>query len=123
MLHPTTKSVDLRKLCKTILDCNHNIHAVKVINKIGLTLEKIGPEAVPASKEGNRRNLGHCLFDISLGEEWNDLYGPIQYNFSESSFVNLIFPFYENLVVVTTTKNISPISMATKIAYIIIRSN
>ena len=84
-------------------------------------LEKLGSDKIQANKEDRKENLGRCLYDISLGEEIDDLYGPIQYNFSEGNFANLIFPFNENLVIVTTTKNISPISMATKIAHIIIR--
>ncbi len=68
-----------------------------------------------------KKNLGRCLFDISLGEELDDLYGPIQYNFSEGNFASFIFPFRQNFVVVTTTKNISPITLATKIAHIIHR--
>lgn len=123
MLHSATKSVDLGKLCRSILNSDHNIQAVKIISKAGLTLEKSGSDATRLNEENRKENSGRCLFDISLGEELDDLYGPIQYNFSEGNFASLIFPFDENLIVVTTTKNISPISVATKIAYIIIRFN
>lgn len=86
-----------------------------------MTLEKLGSDRIikTSNEERNKKNSGRCLFDISLGEEIDDLYGPIQYHFSEGSLAILSFPLNENHVVITTTKNISPISLATKIALII----
>ncbi len=121
-LHPITKSISLDRLCKAIMNNNNNIQSVEIINKTGLMLEKLGSDRITKTVSRDRkRNLERCLFDISLGEELDDLYGPIQYHFSEGSFATFIFPLNENHVVVTTTKNISPISLATKIAQIVIR--
>ena len=124
-MHSATKSFSLGKLCRSIINSNNNIQSVEIVSKQGLTLEKLGSERIikMSRKERSERNLGRCLFDISLGEELDDLYGPIQYHFSKSSFVMFSFPLSENLVVVTATKNISPISLATKIAHIIIKFN
>ena len=124
MLYFTAKSINLNKLCRTIANSNNNIQSVEIISKSGLTLEKLNSDKITKiSSENRKKNLGRCLFDISLGEELDDLYGPIQYHFSEGNFAMFSFPFKENLVVVTTTKNVSPISLATKIAHIISRFN
>ncbi|MGI0086945.1 MAG: hypothetical protein ACREBI_03145 [Nitrosotalea sp.] len=122
-MHSATKSFSLDKLCRSIINSNTNIQSVEIVNKHGLPLEKLGSDRIinMSRQERSERNLGRCLFDISLGEELDDLYGPIQYHFSKSNFVMFSFPLSENLVVVTATKNISPISLATKIAHIIIR--
>lgn len=122
-MRSATKSFSLDKLCRSIIHSNNNIQSVEIVNKHGLQLEKLGPDRVikMSSQERGERDLSRCLFDISLGEELDDLYGPIQYHFSKSNFVMFSFPLSENLVVVTATKNISPISLATKIAHIIIR--
>lgn len=124
-MYSATTSFSLGRLCRSILNSNNNIHSVEIVNKQGLTLEKLGSERIikMSKEERSERNVGRCLFDISLGEELDDLYGPIQYHFSKGSFVMFSFPFSENLVVVTATKNISPISLATKIAHIIIKCN
>lgn len=123
MLYSTTKSFNLGKLCRSIINSSNSIQSVEIINKSGLTLERLGSDkATKLNKEEiNMRSLGKYLFDISLGEELDDLYGPIQYHFSEGSFAMFSFPLNENLVVITTMKNISPISLATKIAHIIIK--
>lgn len=124
-MHSATKSFSLGKLCRSIINSNNNIQSVEIVNKYGLTLEKLGSDRIIkiSKEERSERNLGRCLFDISLGEELDDLYGPIQYHFSKGSFVMFSFPLSENLVVVTATKNISPISLATKISHIIIKFN
>ena len=117
----TAETLDLAKLCWSILVSSRSIQSVEVISRAGLTLEKTGKGAPHGAGYCNGMRPGRCLFDISLGEEFYDLYGPIQYDFSEGSFASLIFPLEENFVIVTTTKNISPISMATAIAHIITR--
>jgi hypothetical protein len=124
-MYSATKSFSLGRLCRSIINSNNNIQSVEIINKQGSTLEKLGSDRIIriSKEERSGKDLGRCLFDISLGEELDDLYGPIQYHFSKSSFVMFSFPLSENLVVVTATKNISPISLATKISHIIIKSN
>ncbi len=122
-MRSTTKPFSLSKLCRSIINSNNSIQSVEIVNKQGLTLEKLGPDRIVkiSREERSGRNSSRCLLDISLGEELDDLYGPIQYHFSKGNFVMFSFPLSENLVVVTTTKNVSPISLATKIAHIIIK--
>ena len=118
IVRPAAKSVNLEKLCRAVAGSDSNVQSVEVVSKPGLVLERVGSQRAPSNP---RKNSELCHYEISLGEELDDLYGPIQYNFSEGDFATFTFPFEENLVVVTTTKNISPISIATKIAHIIIK--
>jgi len=115
-VHSATKSIKLDKLCKSILDSNENIRSVEIIGKLGTTLEKLGPEKTMKLSSGS---YNECLLDIALGKEFGEFYGPIRYHFSKDKSVMFSFPFDENIVFVTTTKNTSPIWLATKIARII----
>ncbi|HMK32246.1 MAG TPA: hypothetical protein VK431_01340 [Nitrosopumilaceae archaeon] len=115
-MHSATKSIKLDKLCKSILDSNENIRSVEIIGKLGTTLEKLGPEKTMKLSSGS---YNECLLDIALGKEFGEFYGPIRYHFSKDKSVMFSFPFDENIVFVTTTKNTSPIWLATKIAHII----
>lgn len=120
-MQSSIKSVKLNKLCKSILDSDENICSVEIIGKIGITLEKIGSERnmKSTSRESYIKHVNECLLDIALGKEFDEFYGPIRYHFSEDKSVMFSFPFEENFVLVTTTKNISPIWLATRIARII----
>jgi len=115
-VYSATKSIKLDKLCKSILSSNENIRSVEIIGKLGTTLEKIGSER---TIKLNSDSYNECLLDIALGKEFGEFYGPIRYYFSKNKSVMFSFPFDENFVFVTTTKNISPIWLATKIARII----
>jgi hypothetical protein len=122
-MYPAAKSVKLNKLCKSIAESNINIRSVEVIGKLGTMLEKIvSDEATKISSETYyKKGFNDCLLDIALGKEFGEFYGPIRYHYSEDKSVMFSFPFEENFVLVTTTKNISPIGLATKIAHIIDR--
>jgi len=116
-VYSTTKSIKLDKLCKSILSSNENIRSVEIIGKLGTTLEKLGIERT--MKLNSSDSYNECLLDIALGKEFGEFYGPIRYYFSKNKSVMFSFPFDENFVFVTTTKNVSPIWLATKIARII----
>jgi hypothetical protein len=122
-MYSITKSVKLNKLCKSIAGSNDNIRSVEIIGKFGNTLEKIGSDRTHkmSAKESNNKRSKECLLDIAFGKELGEFYGPIRYHFSEDKSVMLSFPFEENFILVTTTKNIGPIWLATRIAHIINR--
>lgn len=120
MVRSTTSSLDLSRLCRAIMGCNSNIQAVEVMTKSGHSLENIAAHKVSKAKTEEGKS-GLCLLEISLGDEFEDLYGPIQYHFSQGNSATFTFPFGENMVVVTATKCIGPISIATKIAQVISR--
>ena len=121
-MYSSTKSIKLGKLCKSILDSNDNIRSVEILGKSGNTLEKIGlDETKLNNNEHSSTRFNECLLDIALGQDFGEFYGPIRYHFSQNKSVMFSFPFEENFVCVTTTKNVSPIWLATKIARIIAR--
>jgi len=71
----------------------------------------------PSIDKWNDIHYMECTFDMSLGEKFDSLYGPIQYHYSDKDDFSLFsFPFKKNVVIVTSTKKISPIAFATKIA-------
>jgi len=95
---------------------------VEIMEKSGTTLEKIGLDDTMLKNNGSyNMRFNECLLDITLGKEFGEFYGPIRYHFSKDKSVMFSFPFEENFVFVTTTKNVSPIWLATKIARIITR--
>jgi len=107
-------------LCKAVLGCNTSIQEVEIITKSGVVLEKFPSQRATGNRTGAGNNRP-CLLEISLGDEFDDLYGPIQYHFSHGNASTFTFPFGNYLVVVTATKSMGPISLATKIARVITR--
>lgn len=120
-MYSSTKSIKLNKLCQSILDSNETICSVEIIGKSGTLLEKIGLDEKNLNKEDHHTRFNECLLDIALGKDFGEFYGPIRYHFSQDKSVMFSFPFDENFICVTTTKNASPIWLATKIASIINR--
>ncbi|MGI0074672.1 MAG: hypothetical protein ACREA5_01880, partial [Nitrosotalea sp.] len=50
----------------------------------------------------------------------DDLYGPIRYHHSDKDdFMMFSFPYNKNVIIVTSTKKVSPIAFATKISQFI----
>lgn len=56
-----------------------------------------------------------CVLQISMGRDFDENYGPINYHISERTNLTMItFPFDENVIITTTDKSINPISLARK---------
>ena len=101
---------------------NKSIQSVIIIDKFGRSLAKTSRHGFihPNLEQRNNTHFMECILDISIGKEFDDLYGPIRYHHSEGDdFMMFSFPFDKNTIIITSTKNISPISVATKIAHII----
>jgi hypothetical protein len=61
-----------------------------------------------------------CVLQVSMGRDFDENYGPINYHMSERKSLTMItFPLDENVILVTTDKNISPVSLARQIADLI----
>lgn len=55
-----------------------------------------------------------------MGQDFDENYGPINYHISERTHLTtLSFPFDKDVILVIVNKNISPITLARKIASII----
>ena len=118
-----SKTVKLDQFCKSILDVDRNIRSVAILDSKGRLLHSIAHRGVvqPSLEKWNDIHYMECMFDISLGAKFDDLYGPIRYHHSDKDddFVMFSFPHRRNVIIVTSTKRISPITLSTKIAYTI----
>ncbi|MDR3782538.1 MAG: hypothetical protein P4K92_04435 [Candidatus Nitrosotalea sp.] len=120
-----TKTIELDKFCKSILSADRNVRSVAVLDKKGLVLHNIShPKFMqPSLERWNDIHYMECMFDISMGAKFDELYGPIRYHHSDKdNFMMFSFPYNKQVVIITSTKMISPIAFATKISNIIINS-
>lgn len=68
----------------------------------------------------NEMFLMQCVLQISIGRDFDEKYGPINYHISErANHTILTFPAGENVILVITNKNVSPISLTRKIVTLI----
>lgn len=118
-MRSSPKLLKLDKLCRLISESNDNIRSVKIIGKRGAVLEKVGSDNIMTQPEYYNKPLNECHLDIALGREFGEFYGPIRYHHSGDKLVMFSFPLEENFVLISTSKNISPIELASKIALII----
>ena len=57
-----------------------------------------------------------CVLEISMGKDYDSEFGPVNYHLSERGNLTMItFPMRDHVVLVTTNKDTSPISLAKKI--------
>jgi hypothetical protein len=120
-----TKTIDVDVFCKSILCADRNVRSVTIIDKKGKTIHNISHKKFvqPSLEKWNDIHYMECMFDISLGTKFDELYGPIRYHHSEKdNFMMFSFPYNKHVVIITSTKMISPIAFATKISNIIINS-
>ena len=117
-----TKTIEVEKLCKSVMNIDRNVRSVVVIDQKGNALHRIIHQRFPepSLERWNDIHFMECTFEISIGEKFDDLYGTIRYHHSEKdNFIMFSFPFHKNVILVTCTKKISPISFATKVAHLI----
>jgi len=109
-------------LCNSIINVNKNIQSVVIINKMGRPIEKTSKPKF-ANQFADCMNeifFMQCVLQISIGKDFDEKYGPINYHISErTSHTILTFPAGENVILVITNKNVSPIALARKIAVLI----
>ena len=120
-----TKTIDLDEFCKFILNSDRNVRSVTIIDKKGKKLHNVSQRSFvqPSLEKWNDIHYMECMFDISIGAKFDELYGPIRYHHSDKdSFMMFSFPYNKHVVIITSTKMISPIAFATKISKIIIKS-
>jgi len=116
--HVMSFYASLDALCDTILSVNKSIQSVSVINKMGRLVENASkPEVAKKHAEYiNEHLLMQCVLQISMGKDFDDVYGPINYHISERANLTMItFPVEDHVILVTCNKNNSPINLAKKI--------
>ena len=59
----------------------------------------------------------HQILQVSLGRDFDESYGPINYHLTErASIIILTFPFYDGVMLVITDKDARTIMLTRKIA-------
>lgn len=114
----TLQDMKIDELCNSIMGINKNIQSVAIINKLGRPIEKITRdgrlEHLPEAKD--EMLFMQCVLEISMGKDHDSEYGPINYHLSERENLTMItFPMRDHVILVTTKKNVGPISLARKI--------
>jgi hypothetical protein len=115
-------SISLEPLCDSILKLNKNIQSVAVLNNRGRAMEKISRPKFTEQFPDHLSELFcmNCVLQVSMGRDFDENYGPINYHISErTNLTMLTLPLDENVILITTNKNISPVSLARKIVDLI----
>ncbi|MDE1830364.1 MAG: hypothetical protein KGI25_08575 [Thaumarchaeota archaeon] len=112
----------LESLCYSISNIDKNIQSVAVINKRGRTIGKISRPEFEKQFPSHLSELFcmHHVLQVSMGKDFDENYGPVNYHISErTNHVIITFPLDDNVMLVTTGKNTSPIALARKIIDVI----
>ena len=114
----TEQLFELGKLCDTILAINKNIQSAVIINKNGRAIEKKIRDGIVSQipDHKNEMLLMQCALTISMGRDFDEDYGPVGYAVIGRENTSMFsFPVGELIILVTSSKDISPISLAKKI--------
>lgn len=114
--------VSLESMCDTILKLNKSIQSVAVINNRGRVMEKISRPQFAKQFPDHLNELFcmSCVLQVSMGRDFDENYGPINYHISERANLTMItFLLDENVILITTDKSTSPITLSRKIVYTI----
>ena len=114
--------VSIESLCNSVFRLNKNIQSVAVISNRGRTVEKISKPQFIEQFPDHLSELFcmSCVLQVSMGRDFDENYGPINYHVSERKNLTMMtFPLDENVILVTTNKNISPVSLARNIVDLI----
>ena len=118
-----TKTVNLDQFCKSIMNSDRNVQSVTILDKRGTPIHNEIQHGFlqPRLDRWNDIHYMECSFDISMGARFDNLYGPIRYHHSDKdNFIMFSFPYNKNVVIVISSKRISPIGFATKISRVIL---
>ncbi len=115
------RNPEFDRLCDSIIEINNNIQSVVVINKLGRPVSRsASPRYAKQFPDKSEVLFMQCVLEISMGRDFDDQYGPINYHVSERTNITMLtFPIDDHVIVITINKNVSPISLAKKISSII----
>ena len=112
----------LEGLCGSILDLYKDVDSIAVLDKRGGVIECISKPVFSKQFPDHLNELFcmHHVLQISMGREFDEKYGPINYHISERrNNTILTFPLGEKVILVTAGKTCSLIEMAQKISSLI----
>ena len=114
----------LETMCQSILDIDKSIQSVAVINNKGKVEEKTSRPTFSKQFPDYLNELFcmHQILQVSLGRDFDESYGPINYHLTERASITILtFPFYDGVMLVITDKDASTIMLTRKIASVIKR--
>jgi len=109
-------------LCGSILNLSKSIQYVVIINKLGRPVEKLLQSSYTREFPDymNEMLCMQCVLQISMGKDFDEQCGPINYHISErENLTMLTFPIDDHVILVSIKKSVSPISLARKIVNVI----
>ena len=112
----------LEGLCGSILGLYKDVDSIAVLDKRGGVIECISKPVFSKQFRDHLNELFcmHHVLQISMGREFDEKYGPINYHISERrNNTILTFPLGEKVILVTAGKTCSLIEMAQKISSLI----
>lgn len=113
--------LEFETLCNKIINASSKIQSVAVINKLGRPVERVSRNKNSEfSTKTSEMLFMQCVLQVSMGRDFDEHYGPINYYISERANATMLtFPVEDHVVFLTTSRNASPISLARKVAGII----
>ncbi|MHB8602037.1 MAG: hypothetical protein ACYC6W_09780 [Nitrosotalea sp.] len=105
-------------LCSSVLYVNKNIQFVTSISKHGRPIDTISrPKFTPQFQNHlSEMFFMQCVLQISMGRDFDEYYGPINYCISERENLTILsFPLDDHVILVTVNKNVNSVSLARKI--------
>lgn len=114
--------LSFESLCDSILKLNKSIQSVAIINNRGRVIEKISRFKFVKQFPNHLNEMFcmSCVLQVSMGRDFDENYGPINYYISERTHLTMItFPLDENILLMTIDKNTSPIMLSRSIIHLI----
>ncbi len=113
------KTMKSDQICKSIMNIDRNVRSVAIMDANGRMVHNEVHRGFtqPSFDKWNSIHYMECAFEVSMGAKLDDLYGPIRYHHSDKDdFMMFSFPYKKDVIIVTSTKKVSPIAFATKIS-------
>ena len=114
--------MSLESLCDSILKLNKSIQSVAIINNRGRVIENISRFKFTKHFPNHLSELFcmSCVLQVSMGRDFDENYGPINYYISERTNLTMItFPLDDVVILATLDKRISPITLSRRIVNMI----
>ena len=112
----------LESLCDSILKLNKSIQSVAILNNRGRVIENISRFKFTRHFPNHLSELFcmSCVLQVSMGRDFDENYGPINYYISERTNLTMItFPLDDVVILATLDKKTSPIALSRRIVNMI----
>ncbi len=112
--------LNLDELCNQILNIDNSIQTVTVIGKNGRPVEEASRLGLNRTKEKHEMFFMSHALEISLGRDFDDQFGKVNYTFTSRDNLSVLsFPMEDSFLLVVYQSQVGPISLAMKIKSLI----